>query len=167
MHYVLVCVAVVAMFALVAGCADLGSLAGGKTPPRAKHADVSVAEFTPEEPREVKPRCECSRIDKPIVVDGDLSEWEKIPAIVLDKAEFAKNDGGKWAGPQDCSGSMRMGYDSQWLYLAFDVTDDVFNQPFTGGEIWAGDCVQFAFDPLEERVDFDDPTAEVVVGPLT
>jgi hypothetical protein len=96
---------------------------------------------------------QCARAPtaQPIAVDGGLSEWEKIAAIVPDKAEFSRNDSGKWAGSQDCSGSMRMCWDSDFLYLAFDVTDDVFNQPFTGGEIWAGDCVQFAFDRLEER----------------
>ncbi len=149
MQHVFVYAAIAAAVGLVIGCGQSGTV--GPAPARAKHTDVTVADYTPTAAAAVLPRCECPRAPAPITVDGDLSEWEKVPAIVLDKAESARNESGKWAGPQDCSGSMRMCWDSEYLYLAFDVTDDVFNQPFTGSDIWGGDCVQFAFDPIEER----------------
>ena len=149
MQQVFLCVALASIAVLLAGCSE--RTPGVAAPARAKHADVAVAEFRPADARAVSPRCECPRARGPVTIDCAMSGWENVPAIVLDKPEFSRNDSGKWAGPQDCSGSMRMCWDSDFFYLAFDVTDDVFHQPFTGGEIWAGDCVQFAFDPLEGR----------------
>ena len=39
-------------------------------------------------------------------------------------------------------------YDKQNLYLAFDVKDSRFLQPYEGVGIWNGDSIQIAFDPL-------------------
>ena len=145
------CIAAVAIMGLAtAQELNLGDSALAPTP---AEAEVTLAEYTPVGKLSIQPQpqphCVCPRAVTPIVLDGDLSEWERIPAIVLDKAEYARNASGKWAGPQDCSGSMRMCWDSDFFYLAFDVTAGAFSQPFKGGEVSEGDCVQFAFDPLE------------------
>ncbi|HUW58955.1 MAG TPA: sugar-binding protein, partial [Planctomycetota bacterium] len=103
---------------------------------------------TPEEVKPVTPRHTCARASRAIVVDGDLSEWEGIAQIVLDQPGQAH---GTWKDAADLSGSARLCYDSDYLYLAFVTTDDVFRHTYPLIPIWAGDCVQIAFDPLEDR----------------
>ena len=128
--------------------------------PVGANTDIKVSSVAQTQPELINPRFECRRAPKPIVIDGDLSEWVELPAIVLDSKEYAHDKEGKWQGPKDCSGSIRLCYDAENLYLAFDVTDDKFFQRHTGRAIWLGDCVRFAFDSLEDRYEgkylFDD-----------
>ncbi|RPI62671.1 MAG: hypothetical protein EHM48_03715, partial [Planctomycetaceae bacterium] len=148
---VVLCVSLMLMTAECANAAPdvAATTATTSSPASAVTAKVVVSEFVPAEPQEVSPRITVGRAR--ISVDGDLADWANVPAVVLDKTEQANGDGGKWNGPADCSGSARLAYDSDYLYLAFDVTDDVFQQPFVDDNTWSGDCVQFAISPLEDR----------------
>jgi len=123
----------------------------GARPVKAAETEVSVAEFAAEESKAVTPRYTCSRAPRPIIIDGDLTEWTGIGAITLEQSRHARSDEGRWEGPADLSGTARLCFDSEYLYLAFDTTDDVFSQRYPHIPGWAGDCVQFAFDPLEDR----------------
>jgi hypothetical protein len=74
-----------------------------------------------------------------IAIDGKLDEWDGEPTISL--------------GDNDLDLSL-----TAWLlakedafYLAVDVTDDIFEQTFWGDDLWQGDSIQIAIDPLHDR----------------
>jgi len=52
----------------------------------------------------------------------------------------------RWTGPEDLSAKVFLAWDSGGFYLLAEVTDDKFEQPFEGEDIWRGDSMQFAFD---------------------
>ncbi len=54
-------------------------------------------------------------------------------------------------GPADLSATARFAWDARALYVAFDVTDNVFLQDKTGFDTWWQDCVQLAID-LDPRL---------------
>ena len=56
-----------------------------------------------------------------------------------------------WKGDDNLSFTASAGFDADYLYLRADVKDSVFRQQNSGSEIWSGDCVQVAFDPLSEK----------------
>jgi len=136
----MVVMVILSALVVLAGCR------AGRAP--AAKTEWSVGEFKAEQPKKVSPRHTCARAPRAIVVDGDLSEWKGIAEIVLDRPEQAH---GTWKNAADMSGSARLCYDSDYLYLAFVTTDDVFRHTWPLIPIWAGDCVQVAFDPLEDR----------------
>ncbi len=51
---------------------------------------------------------------------------------------------GSHNGLEDFSGKLWSTYDDDYLYMYARVHDDVFSQSKQGGEIWAGDSIQFA-----------------------
>lgn len=55
-----------------------------------------------------------------------------------------------WTGPDDLSVKAFFGYDSENFYLMAEVTDDKHETPFEQGDIWQNDCIQFAFDTLND-----------------
>lgn len=69
----------------------------------------------------------CPRVTKPVVVDGDLKEWDlSRPTIVLNAESLAT-----WGeydppvdGDQDASARALLAWDEQGMYFAADVTDD-------------------------------------------
>lgn len=75
-------------------------------------------------------------------IDGDLSEWQGL-APLIPQGNSVKD----WRGEGDLSGRFWVGWDEENFYFAGEVVDDVFHQPYTGKEIWQGDCIQIAFLP--------------------
>jgi hypothetical protein len=57
-------------------------------------------------------------------------------------------DPGKWAGQADLSAMVWTAWDDATFYVLAKVTDDVFHQTHEGGDMWQGDSLQFALDPL-------------------
>ena len=55
-----------------------------------------------------------------------------------------------WKGPQDCSAQAWLGWNEQALYLSVKVTDDQHVQPYRELESDHGDCLDLAFDPLND-----------------
>ena len=49
-----------------------------------------------------------ARADKPPVIDGAGGEWADIPAMTINAKAQSK---GKWAGPEDLSGTLRILWD--------------------------------------------------------
>ena len=113
--------------------------------------EFTVSQPVAAESGEVSPRYQCRRAPTSLVVDGDLSDWADIPHVALYEAAQVHNVGADWTGPLDCSGTMRMCFDGDWLYLAFRTTDDVYHQGYTGRGSWMNDSVRFAFDPMSQR----------------
>ncbi|MCL5072879.1 MAG: hypothetical protein M1308_18580 [Actinobacteria bacterium] len=79
----------------------------------------------------------------PPVIDGVLDEWE-----IYDKAQIANPTIKKenFVNISDCSGIIYTSWDDEAFYFAVTVTDDVFNQSFTGNQINNGDSITLVFD---------------------
>ncbi|MCB1095222.1 MAG: hypothetical protein KDN22_06545 [Verrucomicrobiae bacterium] len=90
-----------------------------------------------------------------IVLDGDLSDWERIgvlsdPRFAIPKGDgsrsgadlslFEPYNGGTWDGPDDQTSAVRIAYDEDNVYFAFVVTDDYHEN--SANSAWNGDSVQ-------------------------
>ncbi|HOB99530.1 MAG TPA: sugar-binding protein [Verrucomicrobiota bacterium] len=103
---------------------------------------------------------------KPIVLDGNLSEWSGVPVLADPKfyvkigfegqaagkgtagvgAElvlFEEYSGGTWTGPDDQTSAVQIAYDADNVFFGFVVTDDYHQNSATGVDTaWNGDSVQ-------------------------
>lgn len=90
-------------------------------------------------------------------IDGVLDEavWSKATICPLDQAGqyfgFGKED--QWKGVDDLSGRLRFAWDDANLYIACQVRDDIFANAKADGDIWAGDGLQFLFDPARNQAE--------------
>lgn len=51
-----------------------------------------------------------------------------------------------WTGPEDLSSSFRMGWNTQYLFVAAKVRDDKYVQNSTGSDIYKGDSIEILMD---------------------
>ena len=94
------------------------------------------------------------RASGPMVIDGVLSpdKWSGAQEIVLNQASQTRSGANhtqqmqNWGGPDDLSAKIYLKWDDDNLYLGIKVKDDIHHQPFTGGNTWMGDSIQFTFD---------------------
>ena len=94
---------------------------------------------------------ETRRIAFPVKIDGNLMEWKGVKPIQLNSAKnlFAPELGcHMWKGPEDLSALVYTGWDKDNFYFAAEVTDDEQFNNKTGRDIWNGDSLQFAFNPI-------------------
>ena len=87
-----------------------------------------------------------------ITVDGDLSDWPEGKSIHLTVPRNAVKRLPKLWSPADHSvrAEIRTAWDESALYLAITVFKQEFIQPSqSASEVWKGDSVQVAFDPLK------------------
>src|SRR5215831_17782799 len=92
---------------------------------------------------------------KPIVLDGDLSEWSGVPVLADPKFAvpkysgtnanpnyvlFEEYAGGTWTGPDDQTSAVQIVYDNDNVYFGFVVTDDYHEN--AARSAWNGDSVQ-------------------------
>jgi hypothetical protein len=97
------------------------------------------------------------KADRKIIIDGDLSEYNGSDAVVLDELDnlfptadiFANK---LWTGKDDLSAEFYLRWDDDYFYMAVSVTDDIFIQNKTAGSIWKNDCVEFAFDTMNDAL---------------
>jgi hypothetical protein len=101
-------------------------------------------------------KANCPRVKQPVAIDGNLDEWQAIPFIKVDKIKNVRiagpfgtitNSPYDWKGPGDLSVEFATQWDEKYLYVAFKVTDDVFNQPATSLGSWQGDNIQLDIEP--------------------
>ena len=92
---------------------------------------------------------------KPIVVDGDLTEWSGVPVLADPKFAvpkysgtnanpnyvlFEPYSGGTWTGPDDQTSAVQIVYDNDNVYFGFVVTDDYHEN--AANSAWNGDSIQ-------------------------
>ncbi len=85
------------------------------------------------------------KLPRALPIDGDMQKWRALgfpPQILL----TPQNCYGQIDGPQDCSGTIRLGYFEHDLYAQVVVFDDVvsFHQPFQ--RFYKGDSLQFCIN---------------------
>ncbi len=80
----------------------------------------------------------------PVEVDGKLDEWPALPVVVNQPAAVTGKKGA-WRGPQDCKFRFGVERDEQFVYVAVNVTDDMFVLAEDGAAF--GDGVVLEFDP--------------------
>ena len=90
---------------------------------------------------------------RPIVLDGDLSEWSGVPVLADPKFSIPKGSGdggtlvlfeeyagGTWTGPDDQTSAVQIAYDADNVYFGFIVTDDYHEN--AARSAWNGDSIQ-------------------------
>lgn len=85
--------------------------------------------------------CYAVKTSDPVTIDGDLSEWADIPGVKMAEEKFFFVGQGmssaKWKGLRDLSATFKLQWDSEYLYIGVEVTDDVVTEPH--GALVAGD----------------------------
>lgn len=92
----------------------------------------------------------------PIKIDGDLAEWKDIKGFTMDQRKFFFIGQGmssaKWNGVDDLSGTFKVQWDENYIYVAVEVIDDNVTEPHgsyvKGSESgsWDDDGVELMFD---------------------
>ncbi|MCK6500719.1 MAG: hypothetical protein L6Q38_14680, partial [Nitrospira sp.] len=99
------------------------------------------------------------RAPKPIVLDGDLSEWSGSAVLADPRFAVPKGSGGAsgnlvffelydaggpgtavWTGPDDHTSAVQIVYDDNNVYFGFVVTDEYHEN--AANSAWNGDSVQ-------------------------
>ncbi|MDZ7262733.1 MAG: T9SS type A sorting domain-containing protein [candidate division KSB1 bacterium] len=105
--------------------------------------------------------------ERPVVVDGDLSEWHDYFPLTHNSFSVPENTRGKAWMPEDnddCSGVLMMQYNDEYFYFAASVRDDAPGH-FSEAS-WAADAIEFymgnydigdAFWPEKEASWLNDP----------
>ncbi len=80
----------------------------------------------------------------PPTIDGDLSDWETFERHVLDDVTADAPDPGLRPAPEDLSAWTSIAWDSEYLYVALNVVDDVI---YRRSRDWRrDDLVGYSFD---------------------
>jgi len=88
-----------------------------------------------------------SKPDPPIAIDGDTADWAAVPnAIPMSDPAQVVWGAGAWQSPRDLSGTARVAWRAEHLFVAAEVTDDVLAQTQRGDGIWKGDHVELYLD---------------------
>jgi len=91
------------------------------------------------------PMYRCARTAAPVTIDGVVDgEWDAAETIALNAGAFYMRTTVPPRSNEDISCVAKLMYDQTHLYMAFAVTDDVFNQTFGPTDSWRGDGVQIA-----------------------
>lgn len=77
-----------------------------------------------------------------ITLDGDLGEWEEVPAIIIDSSSFLLTDSTLYGGNADIAGAVQFVWDTLNLYVAGRFADD----SLTRGAAWTSDRINLVFD---------------------
>jgi hypothetical protein len=104
----------------------------------------------------------------PMRVDGRLEDWTGSRPIVLDHPlqVRALAPGGRtsaWTGPEDLSARAHVSFDTRYVYLAVEVTDDRHVGPGRGASLITGDSILLAVDPEGYSSDEFHPGRDIVL----
>lgn len=78
-------------------------------------------------------------------VDGKLSEWPA-DAVVIDTSKFKLGEGADASLLASVAPKAWLSWDEKYLYVAVRTGDSRYMNPFSAGEMWKGDSVQFGID---------------------
>ena len=102
------------------------------------------------------------------VIDGnlDINEWKAEGKIVSNREDqvYMLANGGKWKNENDLSADTYIMWDEENLYIACEVTDNVFSCNYKGTSIWQGDSLQFGLAYARENENGETTTAFTEVG---
>lgn len=73
----------------------------------------------------------------PVTLDGDLAEWGAAPALAM-----TYGSGYDPADTADLKAAARLMWDEDHLYVAVEVEDNEFYQPYHGDVVWMADSVE-------------------------
>jgi len=76
------------------------------------------------------------------VIDGDLADWKLEPAVRIAHGDQVTAGAIGWTGPEDASLELQVAYDSNALYLAGVVHDDVHRGQRIGPPAAVGDTIE-------------------------
>jgi beta-N-acetylglucosaminidase len=88
---------------------------------------------------------------QPFSLDGDFGKWEKGRVYSLDSRQQLFAGGRLWRGPGHFSARFALGWDKNFLYIGWDVTDPGLYQPFTGRDIAKGDVVALVLETAFQK----------------
>jgi LmbE family N-acetylglucosaminyl deacetylase len=97
---------------------------------------------------QVVPSLTVSRLAAPPTIDGDLSEYAALPSYEI---PFDRLWEGATTDAADLTGSFKVAYDDQFLYVAVDMTDDTVVSNIAPNDIkghWRSDAVEITVDPV-------------------
>lgn len=94
---------------------------------------------------ELRPSFVVPRVTRPVVIDGNLDEWQGVPAAPLAYASRISA-----SEVDNLSAKVQWQWDESNIYLAVTVRDNVFYQPYTGDGVWQADCLEMTFDPAAD-----------------
>jgi hypothetical protein len=83
------------------------------------------------------------QLTSPPTIDGNLGDWGGQLSYV---SAFRVFNAPGWNGTEDLTAVWQLGWDSNNLYIAVDVTDDTHVQIEDGNQIFRGDSVDIQFD---------------------
>ena len=112
----------------------------------------------------------CYHVDQNASIDGDLTEWDSHPFIELNSSRYLYPPDAAshslWMNPADLSIRAWTGWNEQYFYFAARVYDDKHCNANEVMKIWAGDCIQIAFDTLNNAlgVGYDSDDRELSFG---
>lgn len=86
------------------------------------------------------------------VIDGSLADWGGVPSVPL---TFVQLGAENYTGLEDYGVSGRLAWDGAYLYLAWEVVDDVHVQELGSYEMYKGDDVELWLD-ADLAGDFND-----------
>jgi len=86
-----------------------------------------------------------------IIIDADLGEWQNQIPVYLNQRYQTRYRKGEWRGPTDLSAKFWIGWNDDGLAIAAEVVDDSVAFPFSGHDVWANDCIQFAVDVQDDN----------------
>ncbi|MDH7485670.1 MAG: sugar-binding protein, partial [Anaerolineae bacterium] len=82
-------------------------------------------------------------------IDGDLSEWNALPGVVLD-AITADTVRREVPDTEDASAILRSGWNEGFLYFAIEISDDVLVAD--SADIWRDDGIELGIDGLYDHI---------------
>ncbi len=78
------------------------------------------------------------------VQDGTYADWvDKTNKYTMPYFAWGQAN---WVNHADLEGAFAVAWDNTNLYIGFKITDDIYNQPYAGGDIYNGDAVEVLLD---------------------